>query len=494
MATMNSRRRVFRANRLIGVLLALVCGGVTPIAMAAASPTDITRVPRIINGAPATDDFSFLVALLSADALTGAKPYDSQFCGGTLTSPTTVVTAAHCVIEDGAKTATAPGDLVVGFGHDLDKPMRMVRVSAVTANPAYFANDSAADVAVLTLAKPVTDVTPLQAVSPLEATALAAAGAHVTAAGWGNTSATLDKYPTALRQASMVIFPLSNCGEGNDYILSGVRFQGWTREDVDPTVMICAAGVSGSLQVDTCQGDSGGPLIGGTGANARLVGIVSWGADCATGTPGVYTRVSATYDFLLSHGAIPQITPPTGTPTVVASPLNNALQLTFTAGTVSLPLTGAAASVVNPATGQVFNCVAPVATLQCRVNGLANGTTYNVTAVGGTIGGNSAVSAPITASPAAVPDAGRIVRAVQVDTHEVYFRVSAAAGNGSKVSKWSVSCLSPTGAVHSGSVEASGVGGDAWVESLSKGTYACSASAATTVGVGSSLAVLVHVK
>ncbi|MDO8731378.1 MAG: serine protease [Actinomycetota bacterium] len=486
-------------SRLVHFTVGLVCCamasvGIASVAVASAAPMDIARQPRIIHGVPATDDFRFLVALLSADVLTGRPAYDSQFCAGTLTSPTTVVTAAHCVVEDGAHTASSPKELVVGFGFDLNQPMRLVRLSAVAANPAYLVNDSAADIAVLTLATPVTDVPPLLAVSPVDAPALTLSGAHVTTAGWGSTSATTDKYPPLLRQAAMVVFPLSNCGNGRDYMLSGVRFEGWTRADVDPAVMLCAAGVSAGVQVDTCQGDSGGPLVGGSGTAARLVGIVSWGADCATGTSGVYTRVSATYDFLLSHGAIPPVGPPTGSPVVVATPLNTALLLTFSAGSVSLPMTGATASVINSASGRVFNCVAPLATLQCRVDGLSNGAVYKVAALAGTIGGNSAVSPPITASPAAVPDPGIVVRAVQVDAHEVYFRVSAATGNGSAVSKWVVDCLSSTGAVHTGEVEVAGVGGDAWVSGLPRGSYKCASSATTQVGTGSSLAVPVSVK
>ncbi|KAL0129004.1 hypothetical protein PUN28_004008 [Cardiocondyla obscurior] len=52
--------------------------------------------------------------------------------------------------------------------------------------------------------------------------------------------------------------------------------------------MLCAGYLSGSK--DTCQGDSGGALV----YNDVQIGIVSWGAQCASvGFPGVYTRVSA---------------------------------------------------------------------------------------------------------------------------------------------------------------------------------------------------------
>ncbi|KAF2892390.1 hypothetical protein ILUMI_13783 [Ignelater luminosus] len=53
--------------------------------------------------------------------------------------------------------------------------------------------------------------------------------------------------------------------------------------------MFCVGGV---FDKDTCQGDSGGPLT----QNGKLIGIVSWGGDCASyHFPGVYTKV-AVYD------------------------------------------------------------------------------------------------------------------------------------------------------------------------------------------------------
>ena len=49
---------------------------------------------------------------------------------------------------------------------------------------------------------------------------------------------------------------------------------------------------------DSCQGDSGGPLLL-VGEKDIQVGVVSWGAGgCASGTPGVYSRISAASDWI----------------------------------------------------------------------------------------------------------------------------------------------------------------------------------------------------
>ncbi|KAH9636612.1 hypothetical protein HF086_003430 [Spodoptera exigua] len=67
------------------------------------------------------------------------------------------------------------------------------------------------------------------------------------------------------------------------------------------TTQICAGGVAGQ---DSCRGDSGGPLMGQAPSanNWMVIGVVSYGpAPCGTqGWPGVYTRVGAYIDWILS--------------------------------------------------------------------------------------------------------------------------------------------------------------------------------------------------
>ena len=55
--------------------------------------------------------------------------------------------------------------------------------------------------------------------------------------------------------------------------------------------MFCAGYKEGRR--DSCQGDSGGPLVCSDGAHWSVLGIISWGFDCAQPRhPGVYTNVT----------------------------------------------------------------------------------------------------------------------------------------------------------------------------------------------------------
>ena len=82
-----------------------------------------------------------------------------------------------------------------------------------------------------------------------------------------------------------------------------------------PGTALCAAG---NQQRDSCQGDSGGPLFVETdGGNDVIVGVVSYGNGCATVYPGVYTRVSAYYDWITDRIGLSPPAPPSSPPSPI---------------------------------------------------------------------------------------------------------------------------------------------------------------------------------
>ena len=75
--------------------------------------------------------------------------------------------------------------------------------------------------------------------------------------------------------------------------------QRYPRQDLIAESMFCAGYENGNK--DACLGDSGGPISADTllGGNGVLLGVVSWGVDCAQPqTPGVYTRITYFKDWI----------------------------------------------------------------------------------------------------------------------------------------------------------------------------------------------------
>ncbi len=188
-----------------------------------------------------------------------------QFCGGTLVTPTKVVTAAHC-------TASAPDRktfVVVGRDDKQSRAGTSVAVAKTWVSPTFTSVGNGLDVSVLTLASPVRQTT-LPLAAPSDG-ALYAPATAATIYGWGSTS----ENGTASRYLLSATVPIRD----DSYCRSGAS-------NFDPSLLTCAGYDDGG--VDTCQGDSGGPLV----VSGKLVGITSFGDGCArAGKPGYYTRV-----------------------------------------------------------------------------------------------------------------------------------------------------------------------------------------------------------
>ena len=401
------RRMGACASVAVVVCLAMAAGlpAAVPASAASHSPDGETR---IVNGDETGEgQYGFAVALLSVDRLSVDGIYQSQFCAGTLTTATTVVTAAHCVVDPGTGVEARTEQILVGIGRTLrSDALRQVPIASIRVHPGYQPIEWINDIAVVTLAEPIDGVTPLMPLQQFEQGSYAAAGTPATVLGWGNAVKGGNAFPEDLRAGSLVMFPDRACSQEGRYRVGGVDFTGYSPADADRATMLCAAGVTGSgAIIDSCQGDSGGPLVAGAGPLIRLVGIVSWGDDCASRHPGVYTRVSAMTDFLMANAAI-DVRPPSAAPSITAQALPASVRVTFTPAPDGAGVETFAATATDAA-GATLACYAKPRKdgrpASCIIEGLVNGTTYAISAISANPAGNSPPASPIAVSPAAAP-------------------------------------------------------------------------------------------
>ncbi|TLS43036.1 trypsin-like serine protease, partial [Streptomyces montanus] len=239
-----------------------------------------TKSPFIIGGTETTiADAPWMVQLAYHDE----AAQQSYFCGGTLVSPTKVLTAAHCVAGLDWKQFGA----VVAGATDLNDGTNgtVAGVWRQWSHPKYDAATTRNDVAVLTLDRPLEQ--PWLRLAASDDSALYTAGTTATVYGWGLTSgADGAALSTKLRKVSLPLVADSTCNSSMESVLGADYF-------VEGS-MICAGTPATGTDEGTkspCNGDSGGPLVVG----GKIVGIVSWGvAGCtAQGAYPVFTKVSS---------------------------------------------------------------------------------------------------------------------------------------------------------------------------------------------------------
>jgi len=224
---------------------------------------------RIIGGIPAvTDQYPWQVALFSN--LYSSSP----FCGGSLLSSDTVLTAAHCVQYNSYS-------LYVGFpkGDVTLQNATKIRASKVLRHPYYSSNPTDNDFAIITLSSPVMFDDSTQPICLPDPTENYDDNlAEVT--GWGRTGSSY--LSDVLMTVNVTTMSNQKCQELFSVAASP--------SSIISSNMICA----GDVGKDSCQGDSGGPMItlSKDGAYYSQIGVVSWGYGCASITPGVYGRVT----------------------------------------------------------------------------------------------------------------------------------------------------------------------------------------------------------
>jgi len=226
--------------------------------------------PQIVGGTGVPNGKYPFMAFLEIEKTNGGFGQ----CGGSLIDPDSVLTAAHCIVDDNGNFDTRAVTMAIGRTVISDPNQGQIRFATVADwHPNYNPPSSDAyDAAVLTLDRPVR-ISPIRLATSKQ-NGLEEPGRKLRIAGWGTTSeggSTTDR----MREASVPV-------------VSDTRAQAAYGSQYFPRLMV-AAGAEGK---DSCQGDSGGPLFKPSAPRTQ-VGIVSFGFGCArAGYPGVYTEVN----------------------------------------------------------------------------------------------------------------------------------------------------------------------------------------------------------
>ena len=270
-------------RRAQGVLIAA-----SALALIVAQPSTSSAVaPAVVGGgAPPAGLAEAVVRIYSTDPETN----ETSLCTGVLISNRWVLSAGHCV----------EGPAEVWGGSSEESTLQFLGEATAYRHPDYLEEVPSSyhlrnDVSLFRLASPTNVVTRFATLATTNEAWSFAAGAQVTAVGWGLTSAIATEPPTTLQSGTFTLLGDLQCQQRDQA----------ANEMFDAASSLCAEAPSTFL----CMGDSGGPWFATQGSTTVVVGVTSYGVgECdghgvAAWVPGALTWIRAVTGLPLSGPA-----------------------------------------------------------------------------------------------------------------------------------------------------------------------------------------------
>uniref|UniRef100_A0A182IUU5 Peptidase S1 domain-containing protein n=1 Tax=Anopheles atroparvus TaxID=41427 RepID=A0A182IUU5_ANOAO len=260
---------------------------------------------HILSGVKADrGDVPFIAAL--GYKLESLEPEEGPYkwaCGSSLIAPSFLLTAAHCVVS---KSYGSPQMVRMGTLNLLTVANDEVQdrtVKHIITHPNYKPSRRYDDIALIEVVSPflfdqlVKPVCLSTSLEDVDSTQL------LLAAGWGQTE-TRSSSPDALFIANLTTVPIDECGKQFGKVTFGKK-KALTHGIRHSQYCAIGEALDELHRSDTCEGDSGGPLYYTADSDVAekyyQVGITSFGMNCGSSVPSVYTRVTFYLDWIVSH-------------------------------------------------------------------------------------------------------------------------------------------------------------------------------------------------